>query len=133
VTLRQGQTQSSCPLPDDPLLRAYAVALNTAGQWAEIFDADWRCLYITDDASRMYGGWDELVPYPVGAHFYGPEAVEARMGWRGGQWPLAICRRTLEIFEKAVERRRGSDGLLRALWEAISATSLRAVLALPVP
>jgi class 3 adenylate cyclase len=46
----------------------------------------------------MYGGWSELVPYPVGAHLYGADAVNMRMGWRGGQWPLEIHRRTLEIF-----------------------------------
>ncbi len=75
-----------------------AVALNEAGQWAEIFDARWRCAFITDEARLMYGGWSELVPYPVGAHVYGPESVAMRMGWRGGQWPLEINRRNLQTF-----------------------------------
>lgn len=88
----------SCRLPEDPTLSAVASALNEAGQWAEVFDAAWRCVFITDDARLMYGGWSELAPYPVGAHLYGPEAVTMRMGWRGGQWPLEINRRTLEIF-----------------------------------
>lgn len=88
----------TCPLPDDPTLSALALALNEAGQWAEIFDAGWRCAYMTDDARLMYGGWAELAPYPVGAHLYGSEAVSTRMEWRGGQWPLNINRQTLKTF-----------------------------------
>ena len=86
-----------CPLPGDPTLAALAQALNDAGQWAEIFDADWQCQYLTDDASLMYGGLAEFVHYPVEAFTFGPEATSARMGWRGGQFPLEIARRSLAM------------------------------------
>lgn len=91
-------SETSCPLPEDPTLSAIALALNEAGHWAEVFDAAWRCAFITDDARLMYGGWYELAPYPVGAHLYGPESVNMRIAWRGGQWPLEINRRALELF-----------------------------------
>ena len=84
-----------CPLPEDPTLAALAQALNDAGQWAEITDAEWRCQYLTDEASLMYGGLAELVSYPVGAFTFGPEATSARLGWQGGQFPLEIACRSL--------------------------------------
>src|SRR4051794_36602245 len=65
-----------CPLPEDPTLAALAQALNDAGQWAEITDAEWRCRYLTDEASLMYGA-GRFVPYPVGAFTFGPEATSA--------------------------------------------------------
>lgn len=83
----------TCPLPEDPVLAAAATALNDAGYWAEIVDRDWRGVYLTDDARLIYGGRVELAPYPVGAHFYGPERVSEAMGWRGGQFPLEILRK----------------------------------------
>jgi hypothetical protein len=44
--------QETCPLPGDPTLASVAVALRDAGQWAEIVDGDWRCVYMTEDLSR---------------------------------------------------------------------------------
>lgn len=84
----------TCPLPDDPSLAAMALALNDAGYWAEIFDRDWRCVYMTDDARRIYGGRVELAPFPIGAHIFAPEPVSAALAWRGGQFPsrsFAAC------------------------------------------
>ena len=92
------QDQETCPLPEDTTLGALASALNDAGQWAEVFDPGWRCLFLTDEARRMYGGPSGLAPYPLGAHTYGSEAVSMRMQWRGGQWPLEINRRSFAAF-----------------------------------
>jgi class 3 adenylate cyclase len=39
----------SLPLPDDPTLAAWAVALNEAGYWAYVLDASWRYAFATDD------------------------------------------------------------------------------------
>jgi class 3 adenylate cyclase len=83
----------TCPLPDDPVLAAAARAMNDAGHWAEIVDADWRAVYMTDDARRIYGGRVELAPYPLGAYMYSPEAIDVMMGWRGGHFPLPILRK----------------------------------------
>ncbi len=84
--------QETCPLPDDPVLAAWATALNQAGQWAEIFDPEWRFVYMTDDDRLMYGGRVELAEVPLGLFSYGPEATEIRMRWGGGQFPLEIIR-----------------------------------------
>lgn len=88
----------TCPLPDDPVLAAIATTLNGAGYWAEIVDRDWRGRFLTDDARWMFGARVELAPYPVGAHILGPERFEAAMGWRGGQFPLEICRQVTTLF-----------------------------------
>jgi class 3 adenylate cyclase len=88
----------TCPLPDDPRLRAIALALNEGGWWAEIVDAEWRALYMTDEARRIYGGGGELAPYPVGVRAYGTEDVELRESWRGGHWPLAVIRATFRAL-----------------------------------
>lgn len=90
--------QETCPLPDDPLLAAWATALNEAGQWAEIFDSEWRFVYMTDDARLIYGGRVELADVPLGFFSWGPEATDIRMQWGGGQFPLEILRRGFAAF-----------------------------------
>jgi class 3 adenylate cyclase len=75
-----------------------AGALSAAGHWGEIVDRDWRCAYLTDDASLSYGGLAELAPYPVGAYGYGPEYVRALMAWRGGLFPVEVIRRMFALF-----------------------------------
>ena len=60
--------QETCPLPDDPVLAAMAKALNDGGQWAEIVDRDWRGVYMTDEARRIYGGRSRLAE-PVTGQF----------------------------------------------------------------
>ena len=76
--------QETCPLPEDPVLAEAAAALNDNGQWATIVDHRWRNAYMTDDLRLTFGGQLELVPFPVGAHFFGPEAVKASVRYRAG-------------------------------------------------
>jgi class 3 adenylate cyclase len=90
--------QETCPLPDDPVLGATASALNDAGYWAEVVDREWRGVYMTDDARRIYGGRIELAPYPIGARWFGPERVSVGMEWRGGHFPLEIMRKGFAAF-----------------------------------
>ena len=78
------EDQETCPLPEDPVLAEAAAALNDNGQWATIVDHRWRNAYMTDDLRLTFGGQLELVPFPVGAHFFGPEAVKASVGYRAG-------------------------------------------------
>jgi class 3 adenylate cyclase len=90
--------QETCPLPEDPWLAAAAAALNEGGFWAEIVDAEWRGVYVTDDARRIYGHRLEPASYPIGVHFYGPERVDIALEWRGGQFPMEINRRLFALF-----------------------------------
>lgn len=87
-----------CPLPAHPVLAAAATALNAAGYWAEIVDNSWRSLYATDDSRLITGARVELAPYPLGAHFFGADRNDVAIGWRGGQFPLAILRGLLTAW-----------------------------------
>src|SRR3954451_17950047 len=84
-----------CPLPENPVLAAWATALNETGQWTEIVDDQWRSVYLTDDARQIYGCRVEMAPLTLGGHTYGPERVQEAMEWRGGQFPLEIFRKAL--------------------------------------
>src|SRR5438552_3585722 len=65
--------QETCPVPEDPALAEMAVAMRKAGHWAEIVDASWRVVYMTDDLRLGAGGMLEMVPVPLGLRMYGPE------------------------------------------------------------
>jgi class 3 adenylate cyclase len=67
-----------CPLPDAPALAEVAVAVRDSGYWAEIVDARWRVVYMTDDWRLTAGGNVELIPMSIGVHYYGPEVLSAR-------------------------------------------------------
>jgi class 3 adenylate cyclase len=66
--------QETCPLPEDPQLAEAASALNEAGTWTQIVDRNWRWAYMSDDARLSQGGLLELVPVPLGAHYFGSES-----------------------------------------------------------
>ncbi len=85
--------QQTCQLPADPVLQAMAIALRDAGQWGEIVDRDWRWTYMTDDLRRSYGGLLELADVVLGQHYFGLEAVAARLTWRTGQNTVDTARR----------------------------------------
>jgi class 3 adenylate cyclase len=64
----------SLPLPDHPVLAAWASALNEAGYWANLLDADWRYVYDTDEMLLSYRDMGVATPPPIGAHFLSREA-----------------------------------------------------------
>ena len=109
----------TCPLPEHPVLAAWATALNEAGHWAEIWDGSWCTVYMTDDARLMYGGRFELAPLPLGVHAYSSERVTTAMEWRGGQFPLEIMRRGFELYGPwMLAQAPGGREELRALVDA---------------
>ena len=79
-------------LPDHPILAAWASALNDAGYWAEIFDADWRRVFVTDE---LLVSWRALgLPdVPVGAHVLSAENLQFVAAQLGGSWPSPEVRR----------------------------------------
>jgi class 3 adenylate cyclase len=69
--------QESCALPDDPLLAEAASALNEGRAWALVLDAEWRWVYMSDDARLSSGSQLGMVPVPLGAHFFSAAAIES--------------------------------------------------------
>ena len=49
ICARMSQSVESLPLPDHPVLAAWASALNATGYWASLLDAEWRCVFATDE------------------------------------------------------------------------------------
>ena len=116
--------QETCPLPADPALAALALALNDAGYWATIVDRDWRNLYMTDALRLSYGGLLELAPFPVGVHSFGPEAVDARVGSRGGLFTPDTAREQFAVLGPICSRLRGEAARnCASSWTRDSATS----------
>jgi hypothetical protein len=89
------EVQETCPLPDYPVLAEMALAMREAGHWAEIVDASWRLVYMTDDLRLGFGGMLERVNVPLGVHPFGPESVSAREQWRTGPTALDVTRQAL--------------------------------------
>jgi hypothetical protein len=65
----------SLPLPDDPILAAWALALNGAGHWATFLDAKWRYVFETEELLSTFADM-EWFPTPHGACYFGPEYVQ---------------------------------------------------------
>jgi len=63
----------SVPLPDHPLLATWASALNDAGYWATLMDAEWRIVFVTDETLLTYRDMGAATPPPIGAHFLSVE------------------------------------------------------------
>ena len=82
----------SLRLPDDPTLAAWASALNDAGFWAQIVDANWRYVFVTDELSVSYQALG-LPAVPVGAHLLSAEGVQYVLAELGGSWPSPAVRR----------------------------------------
>jgi class 3 adenylate cyclase len=75
-----------------------AGALRDTGQWADIVDRDWRCVYTTDDQRRIYGGLVQLAPVAIGAHYFGPEAMSTRLSWLSGPNTPELAREMFSVF-----------------------------------
>jgi class 3 adenylate cyclase len=74
----------SLPLPEHPLLRAWASVLNDAGYWANVLDAEWRHVFVTDELLSSYRDMGASTTPPIGSHFFSAEArqfIAATVGW----------------------------------------------------
>jgi class 3 adenylate cyclase len=90
--------QETCPLPDDPTLAAIARALNDAGYWAIIVDRNWRNRYMTDAQRLSEGGLLELALFPVGAHIFSAESLDALLSGRGRLNTIGAMRQRFEML-----------------------------------
>lgn len=89
----------SLPLPDDPNLAAWASALNSAGHWADIYDASWREVFATDELRLSLGDTGAVTLLPIGFHIFSAEATRIRVSVNRGRFVLPEVRRAhfLEI------------------------------------
>jgi class 3 adenylate cyclase len=82
----------------DPALAATAAALRDTGQWADIVDRQWRCVYSTDDQRLIYGGLLQPAAVALGSHYFGPEAMRVRLGWKSGPNTPELTREFFAAF-----------------------------------
>jgi class 3 adenylate cyclase len=68
------ESLESLPLPEHPLLRAWASVLNDAGHWASVLDAEWRYVFVTDELISSYRDMGAATSPPIGAHVLSAEA-----------------------------------------------------------
>jgi class 3 adenylate cyclase len=80
-------------LPDEPALAEWATTLNEAGYWAQIFDAGWRLVFVTDELRMSYGNTDAASALPIGFHLYSTEQWQFRTNVLRGQYLLRDFRR----------------------------------------
>jgi class 3 adenylate cyclase len=84
----------SLPLPDDPVLAAWAFALNDAGYWATLLDAAWRYAFVTDDLRSSWGDAAAARAVPIGSHWFSAPALQHRATvFRGPTTATAAGRR----------------------------------------
>jgi class 3 adenylate cyclase len=70
-------SSTPCPLPEDPVLRVHAQALEDSGNFGCLVDDRWRLVFMTEEFRRAWGNRDgsELAPLILGVHFFSPEAT----------------------------------------------------------
>jgi class 3 adenylate cyclase len=74
----------SLPLPDDPVLAAWASRLNEVGHWAQLYDASWQLVFLTDELRSSYNDTGAASALPVGCHFFSAEMAAFRAAAIGG-------------------------------------------------
>src|SRR5687768_545593 len=82
----------------DQALTATAAALDAAGHWAEVVDAGWRLVHMTEDFRRSMGAIVGLAPAPLGAHYFGAEACETRLSWPLGPNSVELLRPVFAVL-----------------------------------
>jgi class 3 adenylate cyclase len=81
------------PLPDDPLLAAWASALNDAGYWGYVFDPMWRYVFVTDELRLSWGETGVRTAAPIGHHYYSTESMRFRGEMISASWAAREFRR----------------------------------------
>ena len=116
-----GEPLESLPLPEHPVLRAWASALNDVGYWANVLDAEWRYVFVTDEMRLSYRDMGATTSPPIGAHFLSAETREFFARTLGE--PSVDVRRTLflELGPYVLAGTPGGrDGLRRVIDPALA-------------
>jgi class 3 adenylate cyclase len=80
------QSLEPLPLPEHPLLRAWASVLNEAGNWANVLDAQWRYVFVTDELRLSYRDMGAATMPLIGAHFFSAQVRQFIRRTLGGAW-----------------------------------------------
>jgi class 3 adenylate cyclase len=62
-------------LPSDPLLAEWAASLNGGGHWAQIYDAAWRLVYVTNETRLIAGDTGAGPSFYLGCHRFSTEST----------------------------------------------------------
>ena len=80
------QSLEPLPLPEHPLLRAWASVLNEAGNWANVLDAQWRYVFVTDELRLSYRDMGAATMPLIRAHFFSAQVRQFIRRTLGGAW-----------------------------------------------
>jgi class 3 adenylate cyclase len=86
ICARMSEAFESLPLPEHPLLAAWASALNDVGYWANLLDAEWRFVFLTDELLLSYRDMGATTIPHIGAHFLSAEARQFLAETVPGAW-----------------------------------------------
>ena len=110
------ETLKSLPLPQDPLLARWASALNDAGYWAGVLDAEWRFVFFTDELRLSFVDIGAADPAQlVGTHLFSAEWQQFKGDALGGDSASSESRRAefLELGGRVLSETPGGREELR--------------------
>jgi class 3 adenylate cyclase len=109
----------SLPLPEHPLLAAWALALNDAGYWAYVLDAEWRYVFATHELLSSYRDMGAPTTTPIGSHFFSAEYRQFIAEEVPGSWAEWEVRRAwfLDVGRYVLAGTRGGREELRRVVE----------------
>jgi len=81
------------PLPTDPLLAEWAASLNNGGHWAQIYDAAWRLVYVTNETRLMARDTPAASRFYIGSHRFSTESTQFFMSVVRGEYLRSEFRR----------------------------------------
>jgi class 3 adenylate cyclase len=81
------------PLPADPLLAEWAASLNDGGHWAQIYDAAWRLVYVTDETRKIAGETGAVSMFYIGFHRFSTESKQFLVSVVRGEYVRSEFRR----------------------------------------
>ena len=88
------ESVESLPLPDDRVLAEWAATLNNAGYWAQIFDARWRLVFVTDEMRLSLGDTGADTTLPIGFQMFSAESLRYSVSVNRGRFVLPEFRRS---------------------------------------
>ncbi len=120
------------PLPEDPTLRVVAQQLEAQRQVAEVWDAEWRLAYLTDDYLLSAGAGGPLPQTGVGQTVFSDATLVLRERWPAGSTTESFIDVLVELGPSiAYDLADGADELCARAAPALAARLVNVVAAVP--